>query len=228
MSYAEKNTVSSKGQLKNNRFIRMHYPENKGPRVLFVGNSITLHGILPEIGWHRECGMAASSIEKDYVHITERAVLKDHPDATFCICQVAEWERNYKNGAETFYLFEDARDFDADIIIMRLSENCPKDGFDDKIFYKAYGELLDYLNKSGKAKVVITNPFWVYPTDDAIRRFANDNNYPLVLIDDLGQDDSMMAKGEYWHEGVQVHPGDRGMQNIADRIVACMKENNYI
>ena len=228
MSNAERNTVNALGQLKKSQFVTIHYPENKGLKVMFVGNSITLHGILPEIGWERECGMAASSIENDYVHITERAVLTDHPDASFCICQVAEWERNYKNGTESHALFEDARDFDADIIIMRMSENCPRDDYDDDLFYKAYGELLDYLNKSGKAKIVITNPFWPYPTDDAIRRFAENNGYPLVLLNDLGEDDSMMAKGEYWHEGVQVHPGDRGMQNIANRIIKCMKENKYI
>lgn len=38
-------------------------------------------------------------------------------------------------------------------------------------------------------------------------------------MSDLGEDDTMSAKGLFWHEGVAGHPGDKGMQTISDRIV---------
>ena len=38
-------------------------------RVLFLGNSITLHGPAPAIGWTGNWGMAASAERLDYVHL---------------------------------------------------------------------------------------------------------------------------------------------------------------
>lgn len=92
---------------------------------MFVGNSITRHGVLPEIGWYGDYGMAASSIEKDYVHIVMNYIKRDNPDATFCICQCSEWERQYQQGDYVLDEFCDARDFGADIIIVRFVKNCP-------------------------------------------------------------------------------------------------------
>ena len=43
-------------------------------RMLFLGNSITLHGPAPQIGWTGNWGLAASAIEKDYVHLLLKRV----------------------------------------------------------------------------------------------------------------------------------------------------------
>ena len=69
MGHSNKNTVSAKGQLKENEYVTYIHGSGEGVRILFVGNSITLHGRKDEIGWTRVCGMAASEAEKDYVHL---------------------------------------------------------------------------------------------------------------------------------------------------------------
>ena len=91
-----KNTVRAEGQLSSSEFIKFDGPCGDGIRVLFAGNSITLHGILPEIGWYNEWGMAASAKERDYVHLMQAKIKAIDPNASFCICQVAEWEVNWQ------------------------------------------------------------------------------------------------------------------------------------
>lgn len=214
----EKNTVDSKNQLANSKFVRFKNPEGKGARIMFVGNSITLHGISTSIGWNLECGMAASSEENDYVHIIMNKVNRIKADSAFCICQVAEWEREYKNGTGKLPLFENACDFGADIIIARFIENCPADNFDFENFKTELDALLKYLNKSGKAKIVITTGFWRHPGDSAIIEYAAEKNIPLIELGDLGEKDEMKAIGLFEHNGVANHPGDLGMKHIAERI----------
>ena len=155
---------------------------------MFVGNSITRHGIKHDIGWHNDWGMAASALEKDYVHIVAKEVLQKDSEATFCVCQAAEWECNCYDGEKTFEHFKAARDFKADIIIMRLVENCPRDNYNSDLFIEEYGKLVSYLNGSGKAKIIITTGFWKHIADGAIREYAHKNEYPLVELNDLGED----------------------------------------
>ena len=45
-------------------------------KVLFLGNSITRHGPKADIGWTRDWGMAATSEDKDYVHLLGRQLAK--------------------------------------------------------------------------------------------------------------------------------------------------------
>ena len=223
-SQMKKNSVSSKGQLRETNFVRFENPEGNGIKVMFIGNSITLHGFLPSIGWHGEWGMAASQKENDYVHILMGKIRKSHPDAAFCICQVAEWERQYKNGASTHHYFENARAFDADIIVMRTVENCPAQDIDNGLFKKELGDLLHYLDPNKKAKFVLSTAFWHHPLDGAIEEYAAEKGLPIVLLGDLGEKDKMKALGLFEHEGVANHPGDLGMQTIAERLFSEIKK----
>ena len=103
------NTVPSKGQLRDTEFVTFTFQENAKRRVLFVGNSITRHGIAENIGWTRDCGMAASSIENDYVHIVVRELEKTYNSIDFCIAQAAEWERAYWKDDKILSLYQPAR-----------------------------------------------------------------------------------------------------------------------
>ena len=223
-SQLEKNTVNARGQLTDSESVRFFGAGNAGKRIMFAGNSITLHGVLKEIGWNNEWGMAASKAENDYVHILMRKVKEREPEAAFCICQVAAWESNYKNGKEKYPLYEQARVFNADIIVMRFIENCPGKDFDGALFKKEMSDLLGFLNPSGNAKIIMTTGFWRHPGDEQIKDYAKENGFPVVTLGDLGEDDKMMAKGLFKHTGVAMHPGDLGMEVIGERIFEVLKD----
>ena len=135
----------------------------------------------------------------------------------FCICQSSGWERSYTNENHCDP-YKPARDFNADIIIMRIIENCKASEFQPEVFTKAYKDFISYLNKSGNAKVVLTTSFWPHPGDENIKQVGEELGLPVINLGDLGKDDSMMAKGLFEHSGVAVHPGDLGMKVIAERI----------
>ena len=218
MAQIDKNTVESKNQLGCSKHITYENTDGMGTRVLFVGNSITRHAPKADIGWNNDWGMAASEKEKDYVHLVKKAVLEKDSDATFCICQVAEWERNYKEGESQLLPFSEARDFNADIIIMRIIENCDTKVFDAEAFEKEYLNFIKFLNKKGTAKTIITSSFWAHPGDRVLEKIASENGCEFIYLGDLGEKDEMKAIGLFEHSGVAAHPGNLGMEMIAKRI----------
>lgn len=224
MDQIEKNTVSGQGQLRNSKgHVTFIHPEGKGKRIMMVGNSITRHGVLPEIGWHWNWGMAASDISKDYVHLLAEAIRGVEEDPAFCICQVAEWECKYKTGEETFEFYELARDFGADVIFLRLIENCPRKDFDPLLFKEQLHKLRCFLDGNGNARIIIGTSFWKHVGDPVLQEYAEEQGLELIYMGDLGEADENKAIGLFEHEGVASHPGDLGMQRIADRFFDCYK-----
>lgn len=225
-SELSKNTVKADIQLENGDDVTFENKNGNGLRVMFVGNSITRHGFLAEIGWYRDFGMAASSKDKDYVHLMESNILENDPNATFCICQVAEWELNYKNGEDFLVKYQSAREFDADVIFVRIIENCPQNEFDSEVFKNQFDKLLGYLNPNKKAKIFLSTGFWRHPGDNALIEYANEYSLPIAKLGDLGDNPCMKAIGLFEHEGVANHPGDEGMKAIADRFMALLSKEN--
>ena len=228
MNSLEKNNVSSYNQLKGTPSCFVLNPESNGLRVLFIGNSITLHGVAEHIGWNHISGMAASSDENDYVHICMKAITDRYPQATFAIAQLADWEREYINGSARLNDYSVCREFNADIIIVRIIENCPYEDFSHEDFKREYKAMLEYFNPSGNAKIILTEGFWHHPGDVSIKSVGEELGLPVVSLGDLGDDEHMKAIGEYEHVGVAQHPNDNGMANIAERIITALKNEEIL
>lgn len=223
LKFAAENTVSAANQMPQGSFFGdMNAPH---PRVLFVGNSITLHEISKPIGWTRLCGMAASSVCKDYVHILMNKWNEEHPGVSWAIAQASEWEQEYWHPEQAYETIALAREWDADIIILRLSENTPVESLVDHDYLQATIDLLKWLNPNGKARYVVTDGFWPNPMKDlTMYKAAQAVNARFVSLTDLGQRDEMKAIGLFEHTGVAAHPGDEGMRAIAERLYCVVKD----
>ena len=100
-------------------------------KILFLGNSITLHGPAPEIGWTGNWGMAATARETDYVHQLLKRISKEAGGVPkVLIRNIADFERNQTD----FNIREGLKEelaFEADVVILAIGENAPSPKTDE-------------------------------------------------------------------------------------------------
>ena len=71
---------------------------DKKVKIAFIGNSLTLHSKLESIGWNHTSGMAASSLENDYVHKTVKKLAESkNVNIEYALINLADWEREFEN-----------------------------------------------------------------------------------------------------------------------------------
>ena len=211
------NTVDASNQMVNvSSIVSYMGKKDAALKILVVGNSITRHGPKPDIGWPRDWGMAASAPEKDYVHLLYAKLCAAGVNPYMMIRQASGWEIGYL-GEGILDKFNDERAFDADIVVYRLGENVKKDmkhAFREKI-----EAFIGHICPRGK--VVFTTCFWKNEiVDDGIRDLAAVRGEQCVDIVCTAED--QLALEPFEHKGVAMHPGDKGMEMIADRVAAAV------
>lgn len=211
------NTVDAHDQMVNVSSIVSYTGDpNASLKILVVGNSITRHGPKAEIGWERDWGMAASAPEKDYVHLLYAKLRAAGVEPYMMIRQASGWEVGYLNG-DILDKFEEERAFDADIVIYRLGENVKKEM--KPAFREKVEAFINHICPRGK--VIFTTCFWKNEiVDDAIRDLAERRGERCVDI--LCTVEDQMALEHFDHKGVAMHPGDKGMEMIAQKIAQAL------
>lgn len=217
---AKKNTVSAEGQLEKHKFIKIIRTEKPSLKVLFIGNSITLHAPKPDIGWFGDWGMAASCEQNDYVHQTVKMIEDKYGKIDYCIAQLAEWERLYSDGdnvLKKYYI--PAAEFKPDIIIVRIGENINRDSNKEINCKPFFDSMIKFFIAPNTKQIIVTDCFWqIEVLDNIFKEVIAENGYTYCKISDLYEDKKTMALGQFEHEGVCMHPSDYGMRMIAERI----------
>lgn len=193
-------------------------------KALFLGNSITVY---PVSGiWWGNWGMAASSREKDYVHVFESKVRASNPKFSARGAWIVNWEKNH----ETYdlstldTLFSD----NPDLIVLRMGENVTV----LKNFQQSCEKLINYIkSKNPGARIFITGLFWKTSTSKETSLKAAAQTTGIKYIDFSGLDTpenksqvGAVVQGDDGQEhkinkaDVANHPDDKGHQAIADRL----------
>ncbi|NDV16345.1 hypothetical protein GO009_09945 [Muricauda sp. TY007] len=208
-------------------------------KLLIIGNSLSFHGIAPDIGWTHESGMAASKKEMDYAHLLFQKIKDSLPQHDVCmrISNFASFERNpitlNDNSINALHSFQ------ADIIVFQLGENVDGANKDTmELFEKKYIELIQSFRGNGNPVIILTTPFFPshvknktikkvalstksYLVDLSHLTLINPENYAKNEVDYKGD------KSIWKVEGIGIHPGDIGMENIANLIFIAIQPSMY-
>ncbi len=193
-------------------------------RILFLGNSITLHGPKPDIGWTGNWGMAASSEDKDYVHLVTSALARHTGSAPeILVKNIADFERNYAM-YDVDGQMKDCFAFDPDLVVLAIGENVSAlDSAKAQAQFKTgVMNILRGVLAKRHPLVVVRSCFWADAAkDQALRQACEEAGGRFVNAGPLGQEAANAARSErsFTHDGVATHPGDQGMKALADAIV---------
>ncbi|MEO5892235.1 MAG: hypothetical protein ABIQ31_18455 [Ferruginibacter sp.] len=196
-------------------------------RVLVLGNSLSIHPALESIGWSHKSGMAASKISEDYVHILLAKVSAKLPGKKiiFRVANFADFERHPNSLSQT--TIDSLILYKPDMAIFQLGENVNEEGL--PLFQSKYIDLIKSLQSGRPLPVICTTPF--FPSlikNKMVDSVTAKTNSFLVDISHLPLLDSTnYAKNEAGYKGnrekwtvtgIGMHPGDKGMRNIAEQI----------
>ena len=193
---------------------------------LAIGNSLTLHGTCDY--WWNECGMAASSLEKDYVHQLLTLLQEKKGEIIAETYNFATWEVQSHDRSEHLVLLDELLDERINLITVQLGENAR----DIKEFCPDFKELIHYLKKKcPKAQIIVVGDFWNYENREELKKkAAKECNVAYADLDVIrGKEEYFAGMGTkvydaegnvhvIEHGGVASHPGDSAMKYIAQRI----------
>ena len=190
------------------------------PAILFVGNSITAHLPLPEVGWMQKNGMAATDPDSDYVHRTLRYLEAKGVPAR------AEYGLRDCDGCSG--VFEEHRgNFEAIMdrirprwAVVQLGENLIDFRADAPTTLEFRALLLE-LRKGGTFPIFCITAWGNASLEDPQNRTLQSamRGIPKVHLVDITSAAADPANygdsSVYWNAAVQWHPGNRGMDAIA-------------
>lgn len=194
--------------------------------ILAIGNSITLHPVCSY--WWGSWGMAASSMDKDYIHQVQAGLSQKYPAVSLDIISVQNWETS-SSRSKQLAKFDTQLANAYDLVIIQLGENVN----DMTTFKKDFNKLVSHVQDAQpNAKIVVVGDYWYrYGRDAAQKDVALKHGCSFIDISKirgvkayctsrgtkvLGDDGQLHTISNSW---VAKHPNDAGMEYIANKIL---------
>ena len=209
-------------------------------KILFVGNSLLL-GVL------NQYGMCASSPQKDYAWLVMQEIRKHNPNCAFEKLQGSGWEHaesmeafeNWFWREENIYTHRPAAESftkDLTLILIQLTDNV---NTEKKIrnFEKTLDPFIRYIRELSPGAAILWIHGWYNRenTCDVLAEACNRWKIARIDISDLNVPENQAYAGQMCEnpEGGTfpapdiwlTHPGDRGMEKIAERILTALESD---
>ncbi len=185
--------------------------EDSYKHILVVGNSIVKHSPAPELGWTNDCGMAATPQETDFCGVIKTEL----KPLTFTRKNVAYWEADFNYNLNNF---TDVNSYQYDLIIIKVGENV---SFSPE-YKQALKDMINHFKGGAKenVKIIIVSTIWWNDELNTVHsEVALEENYIYCDVNSIKEDYSNFAMNEYENEAVRIHPNNKGMKFIADKIL---------
>ena len=203
-------------------------PQDNSFKYVAIGNSITQH-IVNDYWWNSN-GMAASTTESDYFHRVTAYLQLLHGTVTAIPVQYVIWETQYNDRGETYFVIDNYLDESVNLVTIQLGENA--NNIDT--FQQDLEMLINHVHaRCPKAQVILIDDFWGMEGRSEMKRAAaaNTGAYFADLTQIKDNPDYCAGLGStvydaagnphvIEHAGVAKHPGDNGMEYIANAVVA--------
>ncbi len=186
-------------------------------KILIIGNSLTSHGAAKYLDWSNNCGMAATSVDKDYVHQLYKI-----------ICE-------YQTGAKPkLKLGVIGREWmmvghdhlvptDADIIIVQLGDNYRGKANKEEL-QDTYATMLTALKGDRDVLIYCLGTWGGGGRDKFMKAAAKSQGAKFIPLRPLATPANCAgSEGHFTNAGVNWHPGNRGMKAIADTVWKVIK-----
>ena len=184
--------------------------------ILVIGNSITMSVSNPNIGWNNNCGMASTSIDKDFCSQLRLLLLANYKNVILDRTQLAWWESNFNYD----YSWKIDLTKNYDYIIIELGENVSN----CTDYKNALNKLINDF-KTVNSEIVIVSNAWHKPNVDSLEiEVCQESGYKYCDISLMHLDEKYYAK-EYQNQEIAAHPNDNGMLFMANCIYSSIKSN---
>jgi len=181
------------------------------PRLLVLGNSLVFS--VPSASWGGSWGVAASAPERDFAHL-----LADRLGAELTADTIYPFEQQYAAPGKWRGQIGRHASPPAQWVVIKVGDNVATGNL--PAYETALAEMISTVR--GDAMVICVGTWYPRPADvDAsTRRVCEASGARFVPIADLyfSFPNHALSERYYQDSGVGSHPGDAGMERIAERV----------
>lgn len=186
-------------------------------KVVVAGNSLTWHGPLANSDWNNSWGMAATSQDKDFAHLLFERIAETQQEKPELIIENF-FDPNVTDPAK----HQQLASLMGDLYVIQIGDNLKDEESSEKTLGQPYEQMLKAIKKTNPDALIFCTSTWggSQKKDPLMRAACSRQKVPFVRIDIFigNEKNRAISEGHFKHGGVNWHPGDLGMEKIADTL----------